>query len=152
MKKPLAAALLTAAAVVTLTVPADAAVPKTKPTYIVPCGKTAGRHGSDKTAKIWAGGAQGADRLVGLAVENTCGKWLSYTSVGGGDSAGTYSYYVAPGAHFNWAPPPVTVPDGTPQLGLGAPPACIRQTAGDPSHIGAKIYSYKKVINIPSCT
>ncbi|MHB8736916.1 MAG: hypothetical protein ACYC6M_16555 [Terriglobales bacterium] len=133
--------------------PASAAVPKTKPTYIVPCGK--------KAAKIWAIGAQGTDVLQGFAATNPCKQWLDYTVSGNSNDnppVDTLTFYVAPGTHFNWTThTPVSVTDGTPRLGFGTPPACEKQPvgfqpAGYLAYAGVKIYSYRKVINIPRCT
>jgi hypothetical protein len=88
LKKPLTAALLTAAAVSTLAVPAGAAVPQHRqPTQTLACGK--------KTAQLWNTGWL-------VAAKNPCRQWLIIRHFTASQSDPGPAYMsVAPGAHFS---------------------------------------------------
>ena len=93
MKKPLTAALIVAASLAIVTMPAGAAVPKKPAAQTYPC-----NDGSGKSAQVWGAGPQ-------LAAENPCRtQWLDI-ALGPeyGSSAPDAMLELAPGAHFNWA-------------------------------------------------
>jgi hypothetical protein len=161
LKKPLAAVLLFAAAVAALAVPAGAAVekngpdvPKTKPTFTVPCGK--------KVAKWWADPnpltQNGPAHVTHFAGANPCKQWLSYTFSG---NFGTFTYYLRPGGHFTWWDDGVTThkyptsfPDADPytKAALGPLPKCVTNSS-DPYYLqgAVAIYSYKTPRGLPAC-
>lgn len=91
MKKPLAAALLTAAAVATLAVPAGAAVPQHSPAdQTLPC-----NDGSGKSAQVWVNHY--------YAAKNPCSQWLAIWHKNWDESDSKAQVVnVAPGSHFHW--------------------------------------------------
>jgi hypothetical protein len=96
VKKPLTAALLTAAAVAILAVPAGAAVPKTNAQITVPCGD------SPKAARVWY---RVKGHIRQLAGDNPCDQYLVIFFGNRGNSDSTYwTLNVAPGAHFSHGP------------------------------------------------
>lgn len=137
LKKPLIAALLTAAAVAALAVPAGAAVPRTPAAQTIPC-----NDGSGKSAQVWMNRGQFAEK-------NPCRtEWLfvlyggQYYNGAYGDAAG-----LAPGSHFNWTNAQARKYLGLSGAPIGAPVVlgrseCDAPDEGGPSHL---IYSYKDV-------
>jgi hypothetical protein len=89
LKKPLAAALITAAAVATMAVPAGAAVPHETPTTTLSCGP--------EVARVW-------DTSKHLAADNPCQSlWLRVAISTQNGYGKPIIVDVASGAHFNWA-------------------------------------------------
>ena len=144
--RPLTAlALIVSATVVTLAVPAGAAVPKAPASMTVPC-----NDGSAKSAQLWSAGHK-------LAATNPCIGWLAIPWGGFyGSSAPENAFDLAPGAHFNWSKT-----ETLQRLGAGVPTpkwASIIPTAyGPPCDNGGSptwvqlIYSYKDVRQEPEC-
>ncbi|MHB8736918.1 MAG: hypothetical protein ACYC6M_16565 [Terriglobales bacterium] len=137
--------------------PAGAAVPKTKPTFTVPCGK--------KTAKWWNDpDPRAADAPVYIrhfAAMNPCKQWLSYSyySESASSGGGNWTYYLRPGGQFNWwitpggssllqAGVPRTV-GGVDLLGLGPLPKCVVSSGngawGSGKNTGVRIVNNKTV-------
>jgi hypothetical protein len=134
MNKPFTAALLSAAAVVGLAVPAGAAVPKRPANQTLPC-----NDGSGKNAQVWRWNGH-------LAAKNPCSTAWLFVTYG-------YQYYnsawsdamgLAPGAHFNWDKKDVLkyigyLPNGYWRMGGNE---CDASNEGGPS---LWVYSYKDV-------
>jgi hypothetical protein len=168
VKKPLAALALAAATIATLAVPAGAAVPKTKPTWTVPCttrsqNPTTGAettHYEKGHASVWVlvgtGGPMTAVGSAptgdGLAATNPCSHWLS---IYGGNGAGhddNWSLLLHPGAHFNW-PKKVAVPTDDGWNGAGMSQWTAHDTpCNDGSYVNVTlVYSYKHDAYLPNC-
>jgi hypothetical protein len=89
-RRPLIALVMSAATVVTLAVPAGAAVPKTAPDATVPCPAPA-----QGVARVWYSHGH-------LAAKNPCSQWFVFWGeVVGPPPIHPTHYNVAPGAHFN---------------------------------------------------
>jgi hypothetical protein len=133
VKKPLAAVLLGAVTIGTLTVPAGAAVPKRPATDTIAC-----NDGSGRSAQVWSWDDK-------LAAKNPCrSEWLvmpfgqQYAN-GAWDNA----LELAPGAHFNWSSKQVAayLPGNRPSGGMLAAEKCNGISEGSPT----VVYSYKDV-------
>jgi len=95
LKKTLGA-VIAAATIATLAVPAGAAVPKKKATTTLACPGESG-----KVARIWTSHHRG--NLTKFAVDNPCSQYLVFhgaQTYASGDSRSAMA--VVPGAHFNW--------------------------------------------------
>lgn len=133
MKKPVVAALLTAAALATLAVPAGAAVPNRPASVTIAC-----NDGSGKSAEVWRRAGQ-------LAAKNPClTQWL-VMPYGQGYANGAFdnALELAPGAHFNWNKKQTAtyLRGNLPRDEVLADEICNGISEGDPT----LVYSYKDV-------
>jgi hypothetical protein len=95
VKKPVAAALVIAASIPTLALPAGAAVPKKKAQLTISCAD-----GTGHSARVWY--VKRRSMLTRLAAYNPCARTLVliWNRNGGSETSGSI-LGVAPGAHFN---------------------------------------------------
>lgn len=133
MRKSLTAALLTAAAVATLAMPAGAAVPSKPAKLVRACPDGVG------TARLWFTRSKGA--LTKLAVDNPCAQHLMFHHEGDRDH--TDEWLAAPGSHFNWGKKRIAQYNAgavVPQLWKFASQEC-----GDPNDTVRVVWRYNDV-------
>ena len=142
MKKPVAALLLSAAALVAVAAPAGAAVPSRPADRTLPC-----NDGSGKSAQLWS------NRPGQLAAKNPCRSLWLILPYGSQYYNSSYdsSLAVVPGAHFNWNKKQVAAyvgPDTPPGWGQLRDAACSGLSEGNVS----LVYSYKDVRHDGDCS